>query len=460
MDERRSRSASLREGGGSAIAETEGVLTPDAANTVRWLTRRPVEFARLLGFDKLTELHNGWIADMVCGSADTTLQSHRGSYKTTCVSVALAILMMLRPALRILFMRKTDADIKEVVLQVRRILESDPARTVVHTLYGVELTLTTAAASELSTNLRTDLRGASQLVGLGSGGSVTGKHFDRIFTDDIVNIQDRLSRAERERVCVLYQELQNVKNRGGRIVNTGTPWHPDDAFSLMPPPVRYDCRATGLIDPAALAALRESMTPALFAANYELRHIPSDGGLFVAPETGADPALIRDGIAHVDAAFGGADTTAFTVCRRVGDTYYLYGRVWQRHVEDVSDEMLALCRTHAVGRLYCEDNADKGYLARALRRRGARVVSYHESTNKYHKITTYLRAAWRQIRFVEGTDEEYIRQIVEYTEDAAHDDAPDSAASAVRILWNAHPAPTRPSRTRVAVTPRDMQGGM
>ncbi len=424
------------------------------------LLERPVELARLLGFDKLTSLHNDWIVDMVRGTADTTLQSHRGSYKTTCVSLALAILMVLRPALRILFMRKTDADIKEVIAQVRHILESAPMRAVVRAIYGVELTLTTAAAAELTTNLNTDVRGTAQLVGLGSGGSVTGKHFDRIFTDDIVNLQDRLSRAERERVCLLYQELHNIKNRGGRIYNTGTPWHPEDAFSLMPPPARYDCYATGLIDADTLAALRQSMTPALFAANYELRHIPVDGGLFTAPVTDADDALLRDGIAHVDAAFGGADYTALTVCRRVGDVYYLYGRVWQRHVEDVTDEMLALCHRYTVGRIYCEDNADKGYLARALRRRGERVVSYHESTNKYHKITTYLRAVWRQVRIVRGTDDEYIRQIVEYAEDADHDDAPDSAASLVRVLWNRCPQPTRAPRTRVAVTPRDMQGGM
>lgn len=440
------------------MKQSEQASTTPAALTM--LLERPVELGRMLGFDQLTDLHNAWIVDMVRGSADTTLQSHRGSYKTTCVSLALAILMVLRPALRILFMRKTDADIKEVIAQVRHILESAPMRAVVREIYGVELTLTTAAAAEITTNLNTDVRGTAQLVGLGSGGSVTGKHFDRIFTDDIVNLQDRLSRAERERICLLYQELQNIKNRGGRIYNTGTPWHPADAFSLMPPPARYDCYQTGLIDTDTLAALRRSMAPALFAANYELRHIPADGGLFDTPVTDADDAPLRDGIAHIDAAFGGGDYTALTICRRVGDLYYLYGRVWQRHVEDVTDELLALCHRYTVGRIYCEDNADKGYLARALRRRGERVVSYHESTNKYHKITTYLRAVWRQVRLVRGTDEEYIRQIVEYAEDCDHDDAPDSAASVVRLLWNTREHTARPPRARVAVTPRDMQGGM
>ena len=38
--------------------------------------------------------------------------------------------------------------------------------------------------------------------------------------------------------------------------------------------------------------------------------------------------------------------------------------------------------------------------------------------------------------FVAGTDQEYINQICDYTENAEHDDAPDSAASIVRKLWN------------------------
>ena len=38
------------------------------------------------------------------------------------------------------------------------------------------------------------------------------------------------------------------------------------------------------------------------------------------------------------------------------------------------------------------------------------------------------------IVFVRGTDAEYINQILDYTEQAEHDDAPDSAASVCRRL--------------------------
>ena len=50
------------------------------------------------------------------------------------------------------------------------------------------------------------------------------------------------------------------------------------------------------------------------------------------------------------------------------------------------------------------------------------------------KISTFLRKWWKDIKWLEGTDMAYINQILSYTEDAEHDDAPDSAACVCRIL--------------------------
>ena len=100
---------------------------------VRFLLERPAEFGNMLGFTKLTDLHNDWIIEMIDGSEDETLQAHRGSYKTTCVSIALSIIIILLPRCRTLFMRKTDTDVKEVIRQVQNILQ-DP-----HTIYFVEV---------------------------------------------------------------------------------------------------------------------------------------------------------------------------------------------------------------------------------------------------------------------------------------------------------------------------------
>ena len=402
---------------------------------VSFLLEHPVVFAQSIGFTKLTELHNGWIRDMVTGTEDRTLQAHRGSYKTTCVSIALALIFILLPNTRVFFMRKTDTDTKEVISQVRNILNHPKTRYFVRAIWGTDMVFTRESSDELSSNLCQDVKGTGQLSSLGISGSLTGKHYDRIFTDDIVNLKDRASRAEREHTKAIYQELQNIRNPGGRIYNTGTPWHKEDAFSIMPAPQRFDCYSTGLKTPEELDELRQSMTAALFAANYELRHIAADDVIFTEPVTGGDPAMVEQGVCHVDAAYGGSDFTAFTVYAKRGGKHYLYGRLWHRHVEDCEREIIDMRMRFNAGKIWCEDNGDKGYLGKDLRSRGERVVIYHEDMNKYIKITSYLKAVWKDVIFVEGTDQAYIDQICDYNEAAEHDDAPDSAASIVRALW-------------------------
>lgn len=402
---------------------------------VEFLLDEPYKLGHMLGFTKLTELHNEWIRAMILGKEDETLQAHRGSYKTTCVSVALSLDIVLLPNVRTMFMRKTDNDIKEVVSQVKKILQSPHTRYFVQSIYGVDLKLTTSTAGEISTNLTTDIRGTAQLVGLGMGGSLTGKHFDRIFTDDIVNVQDRISKAERDRTKLIYQELQNIKNRGGRIFNTGTPWHKDDAFSLMPNAKKYDCYSTGLMTAEQIAEVKQQMTASLFAANYELRHIASEDVIFDNPQTGADPALVEQGECHIDAAYGGEDWTAFTICRKHDGKYYVLGKCWRKHIDDVQDEIIKLRQLYNAGKIHCETNGDKGYLAKALKAKGERVSAYHENMNKFLKITSYLKSEWKNVYFVAGTDKDYIDQICDYNENAEHDDCPDSLASMIRKLW-------------------------
>lgn len=400
-----------------------------------FLTLRPAEFGNLLGYTRLTALHNGWIRDMLTGAGDRTLQAHRGSYKTTAVGVALTIQLMLRGRENCMFIRKTDDDVKEVIRQVQRNLQHPAAGALYRALTGGRLEIVKKSSTEVTASSYRGVSGASQLIGIGTQSSITGKHADRIFTDDIVNLQDRKSRAERERVKAFYHELRNVCNRGGRIYNTGTPWHKEDAFTIMPEPVRYDCRSTGLMTEEQIEGLRMQLPPSLFAANYELQHIASEGALFTVPPVySGDAEPLRDGIAHVDAAYGGEDFTALTCGKRRGDTLYLYGRIWHGHVDVVLDAIIAECERLKCAPIYSETNGDKGYLAKEITRRGYRAGGYQERENKYIKISTYLRKWWRSIVWLEGTDRGYIDQIMDYTEDAEHDDAPDSAACVCRYL--------------------------
>ena len=398
---------------------------------------KPYLLGHWVGFKDLTTLHNEWIKSFLYGHDDQTLLAHRGSYKTTCLSIAVALMLIRYPKQKILFFRKTDDDVVEIVSQVKNILKSGCMRQIAYMIYGIDLVITKETQTEVNTNLNTEAKGASQLVGLGIKTSITGKHADIVITDDIVNLNDRISPAERGRIKLAYNELQNIKNRGGRIINTGTPWHKEDAVSIMPNVKRYDCYSTNLISSEKLKELRNSMSPSLFAANYELKHIADENALFTAPEFTDDINLIYDGIAHIDAAYGGEDATAFTICRKATDgKLYMFGKKYQKHVDDCLDSVLSLHKAFRAGTIYCERNADKGYLAKELRERGVPVKLYHESMNKYIKIASYLKKEWGNVIFTDNTDPEYIQEILDYSESAAHDDCPDSAASIVRQLQN------------------------
>jgi len=397
------------------------------------ILKHPIEIGHFVGFSDLTDLHNEWLRLFLYSAGDLTLQAHRGSYKTTTLSLFFAIHSVIRPAETVLYFRKTATDVEEISRQAINILQSGCMKKIVRELYGIDLQLTKATNNEIDTNLNRSAKGSSQVVGLGIGTSITGKHADIVVTDDIVNINDRISQAEREHTKIAYQELINIKNRGGRFINIGTPWHKEDAFVLMPKAMKWDCYQTGLIAPEKLNEIRRQMTPSLFAANYELKHIASEGALFTTPpEWTSDKEKLRDGICHIDAAYGGEDFTAFT-CARMGKDgkMYMYGRIWQKHFDRCLDECIAIAQDLRCAPFLCED-ADKGFLARELEMKKTRAVTYHERENKYIKISTYLRKWWPNIVWLEGTDPAYINQVMDYTEDAEHDDAPDSCACCVR----------------------------
>ena len=412
--------------------------TPDRTRIYDLFYREPIKIGHWVGFRDLGPLHNDWLRAFLFGKDDQTLLAHRGSYKTTVLSLFLAEHSIIKPNENVLYFRKTDTDVREVNRTVKKIMESGCVRELTYRLYGRDLALVKNTDAEISTNLTTTPKGASQIVGLGIGTSITGKHADIVITDDIVNIKDRVSRTERETTKTAYMELQNIKNRGGRFINTGTPWHKQDAISMMPNVKRFSCYDTGLISPEELKRIRESMTDSLFAANYELRHIADSKALFKEPKWESERSLIYDGAGHVDAAYGGEDFTAYTIMKALPDGRIIaYGKLWGRHVDECLDEIASLHELYRAGSIACETNADKGYLAKSMQGIGLYPETYAETMNKYVKISGYLKKNWSRIYWLDETDPDYMAQVLEYSEFAEHDDAPDSAASLLRRILEA-----------------------
>ena len=174
------------------------------------------------------------------------------------------------------------------------------------------------------------------------------------------------------------------------------------------------------------------MSASLFAANYELKHIADKDAMFTnsVVDDGSRTENIYNGVCHIDASYSGADGTAFTILKEHEDgNIYVYGELKQNHVDDVLAGFEAKREYYRAGTMHTETNADKGYLNKQIQKP---KKTYHEKMNKYIKISTHLKSVWSSIVFIQGTDKEYINQILDYTENAGHDDAPDSLASLVR----------------------------
>ncbi len=90
--------------------------------------------------------------------------------------MAIAILLVYYPYRNIIFLRKTDSDVSEMLSMVSKILHSGIFYDLVREMYGKELSVEGESMNHLSTNLWQSPIGAPQLLGLGIRASITGKH--------------------------------------------------------------------------------------------------------------------------------------------------------------------------------------------------------------------------------------------------------------------------------------------
>jgi len=376
------------------------------------IIENPIPYAHALGLTKLSEdIHKEWIRRAFFMDKHESTQAHRGSYKSTCVRVGLGLRMIGKPFTNTIMLRKTDPDVKDIITAISKDLQSEVAQGVMYDLYGRYPKLVSNSYSELELDIYCGVMGR-QLLGLGLNTSITGKH-GPVITDDIVTLKDRLSGAERERTKSQYQELINIASEKNQYIqNWGTPWHKDDAFSIMPKPEVTTVYDSDIISPEEIQERKNSMSPSLFAANYELKHIADGDVLFEEPKYGAFPVGAK-AFAQIDAAYGGEDRTALTIIAEVDNTIHVVGRLFTGHVEKYYTAIINLLEMYQVHGCALENNADKGFLKKELAEKtDIHFTGYHEKMNKYFKISTYGKSVWnRVILDIDKSDLEYISDL-------------------------------------------------
>ena len=199
---------------------------------------------------------------------------------------------------------------------------------------------------------------------------------------------------------------------------------------------QYEIDDNTFLDPSFVAELKKEYAGTVLYDRYiKGMWAASEGALFTTyPQYTSDATLLYNGVAHIDAAYGGSDASALTCARRDGDTIYMFGRLRNAHIDTLMGFYSSEARRLRCAPILMEKNADKGFVGKELKRMGDAVRLYDEHQNKFMKIATFLRKWWKNIVWLEGTDKAYIEQIMAYTEQAEHDDAPDSAACLCRYF--------------------------
>lgn len=411
------------------------------------LWRQPHLIGHLAGKDKLTPLHSEWIRYMWENPSHAAMQSHRGSYKTTCMSAGGAIRHMAwHPDERGAIIRKTFTDAADTLKMISDIMERPEIQALFYATTGIWPKATVKRAEKLTYNFKRTSTPEGSINAHGLDASLTGKHYDWIWCDDFVTLKDRISKAERNRTKEVIREIiTNIIDPGKPVMFTGTPWHRDDAWNIIlfdnekQPLIqcpKYPVSVTGLRTEEELIKIRKFTTPFLYAANYDLDLVVDEGKLFQDPVYGDWDSACFDVQAQLDAAFDGDHMCALTIMGRFADGKKQgIGWVYPGNVKDWAPKIASYCKQYKVKILHNETNPDKGYTASLLRSLGVNVKEYVESQNKNIKISTILYEAWPDLIWSNDTDPEFMNMILDWSEGQEPDDAPDSASSLLREGW-------------------------
>ncbi|MDR1074025.1 MAG: hypothetical protein LBL45_10190 [Treponema sp.] len=403
----------------------------------------PHKIGRMCGFSDLRPIHSRWIKRCWYGPPRAyALQAARGSYKSSsCLILGAALNLIARPDRHCCIITKTEAGSMAVLRSIQRLLEGECLRALwKESNPTAALAFTESTQSRLSIAAKRSPAPEPNIAAFSAGGSITRQHFDDIIVDDVITLEDRVSAAARRRTLDFLMELfSNIAKSGARIICSGTPWHKDDAWSFISEVCggvdKYPMGAPGMefMDTPEVAERRARLTPSLDAINYKLELAKDESLIFSEPKRG-EPEKGWRPIIHVDAAYGGGDSTAITIT----DGVCLRGLLREGHVDNYIKMINDVAHSSGARWGYCEDNGDKGYLRKALeedgveRGRSVRWRGYHETRNKGVKIQTVLYPKWRSLYITPDTDPEYLEQILYWSADGnGRDDAPDSAASAM-----------------------------
>jgi hypothetical protein len=286
------------------------------------------------------------------------------------------------------------------------------------------------------------------VIGAGVDGPITGRGADLAIIDDpFKNYEEAMSELQQEKVWEWYRStLYTRLHPGAKIIIPMTRWHTNDLAG------RLLAAQPGNWHLLKLPALNEKMEPLwkerysldeyldfrensgdkIFSALYQQEPIDIKERLFDDPKYEEAPKGLKT-FAYLDPAFGGNDFSALTIGaietkNEVTKIYILFGEIWKTQIDETYTRVVKSCLQYDVSTLYCESNQAQVVIAKEFVNRGLFVREIKNTINKHLRIVNSIKTNWSKLYFSNSISENYIKQILNYSEHARFDDAPDSLA--------------------------------
>jgi len=355
--------------------------------------------------------------------------------------------LLFHPDDRIAIIRDNFTEASKTMKTVCKYIKDPNIQTLFYLAHGYYPKSTVNKANLTLYNFKKTVTKEGSLNAHGMDSVPTGSHYDKIICDDFITLEDRLSKAKREKTKEgILEVITNIIDPGKQVGFVGTPWHKDDGWKLCPAPLIYNVYQTGLLSEEEIAKKKKTTTSSLYAANYELKHESDEKVLFKDPQYACWVWGCKDVIGHIDAKFDGDHTGAVTFMGLLENgKCQVTGWIFREHIKEKITWLKELLHKYQVTRLHIEVNPDKGMVADLLKKElpmGRPIVEpYQEDMNKHYKITFFLKEFWGNLFFDENLskkdssgilENDYMNQILDYKEGAELCDGPDSLASCCR----------------------------
>jgi len=245
---------------------------------------------------------HAWLCGRLQDNKDSLVLVPRGHMKSTILKIKIIQLIIQNPMIRIGLFSRTAGLVEEQLSDIKRLLATpilrryfpeiipDPGPKYQNWARSTQNTLTTKRDSSLGRIPQEEM-----VEAWGVGATITGRHYDVIVMDDIINEQSISTPEQMAKVRDYYSYLQAIKEPDGFEMIVGTRYHYSDIYGQIIKEGWFKNRVWTrqaiengkpiykFFTLSMLQKIRKRVSPYVWACQYENNPIPKELQIFPPP---------------------------------------------------------------------------------------------------------------------------------------------------------------------------------